>query len=71
MIGRQPATLLEARAVEIHGQGFCDVTFALDSAPSQPRRARLGVESVPPNLQSGDKVFVHLVLGQATRVEKT
>ena len=69
-MGKQPGVLLEVREVEIHGALFYDLVFALDASPSQARSSRIGRESVYDQPQPGDKVLLHLVLGQITRVEK-
>ena len=70
MFGRQPGTLLDVRAVDIHGALFYDVTFALDASPQQAQTSRLGRESCYDNPQPGDKVSLHLVMGQLTKIEK-
>ncbi|MDF2441209.1 MAG: hypothetical protein JWN98_2193 [Abditibacteriota bacterium] len=69
-MGKQPGELLEVRPVDIHGALFYDLVFALQSAPAQARSSRIGRESVYSDPQAGDKVLLHLVLGQLTRVEK-
>ena len=71
MLGRQPGTLLDVRAIDIHGAQFFDLSFALDAAPTQPRTSRIGRESVYPDPKPGDAVTLHLVLGQITKVEKS
>ena len=70
MLGRQPGTLLDLRAVDIHGSKFYDLVFALDATPDKPQTSRIGQESVYANPQVGDLVTLHLVLGQVTRMEK-
>lgn len=69
-MGKQAGALLEVRAVDLHGALFYDLVFALDSSPTQARSSRIGRESVYADPQAGDKVLLHLVLGQVTRVEK-
>jgi hypothetical protein len=68
-MGKQPGQLIDVRAVDIHGALFYDLVFALDSSPTQARSSRIGRESVYDEPQAGDKVLLHLVLGQLTRVE--
>jgi hypothetical protein len=70
MLGKQAGTLLEVRLVDLHGSRFYDVVYALETSPQTPRVSRIGVESVYAEPQSGDKVLLHLVLGQVTRIEK-
>jgi hypothetical protein len=70
MFGKQPGTLLHIQLVDIHGSHFYDLAWALDTTPQQRATGRIGVESVYADPQAGDKVLLHLVLGQVTRVEK-
>ena len=70
MLGKQAGTLLEVRAIDIHGALFYDVTFALDAAPQRAATSRIGRESVYENPQSGDSVTLHLLMGQVTQIEK-
>ena len=69
MFGKQPGTLLSVQLVDIHGSHFYDLAWILDSS-QQRGTGRIGVESVYAEPQTGDKVLLHLVLGQVTRVEK-
>ena len=66
----QRATLLRVQLVDIHGQLFYDLTFALDAKPDAPKTSRIGAESVYPEPKSGDAVEVGLLLGQLTEVRK-
>ncbi len=66
----QRATLLRVQLVDIHGQKFYDLTFALDSKPDAPKTSRIGAESVYANPQAGDAVEVGLLLGQLTDVKR-
>ena len=66
----QRATLLRVQLVDIHGQKFYDLTFALDSKPDAPKTSRLGTESVYPDPKEGDAVEVALLLGQLTSVKR-
>ena len=70
MFGKQPGTLLSVQLVDIHGSRFYDLAWTLDSTSQQRGTGRIGVESVYAEPQAGDKVLLHLVLGQVTRVEK-
>lgn len=62
--------LLDVRAVDIHGALFYDFSFTLDASPQQVQVSRLGRESAYDNPQTGDKVMLHLVMGQLTKIEK-
>lgn len=66
----QRARLLRVQLVDIHGQKFYDLTFALESKPDAPKTSRIGAESVYPDPQEGDEIKVALLLGQLTSVEK-
>jgi hypothetical protein len=66
----QRATLLRVQLVDIHGQKFYDLTFALDSKPDAPKTSRIGTESVYPDPKEGDAIEVALLLGQLTSVKR-
>lgn len=66
----QRATLLRVQLVDIHGQKFYDLTFALDSKPDAPKTSRIGTESVYPDPKEGDPIEVGLLLGQLTSVKR-
>lgn len=66
----QRATLLRVQLVDIHGQKFYDLTFALDSKPDARKTSRIGTESVYPDPQEGDVIEVALLLGQLTSVKR-
>ncbi len=66
----QRARLQRVQLVDIHGQKFYDLTFALDSKPDAPRTSRIGAESVYANPQNGDEVEIAQILGQLTSVQK-
>lgn len=70
MFGRQLGTILDVRAVDIHGALFYDFVFVLDASPQQAQASRLGQESSYLNPQPGDQVTLHLVMGQLTKIEK-
>lgn len=70
MFGRQPGTVVEIQMVDIHGAKFFDIAYALDAAPNRVLVSRIGTESVYENPQIGDKVLLHLVMNQLTKVEK-
>jgi hypothetical protein len=70
MIGKQPGTIAHLQLVDIHGARFYDLSYALDAAPNRVLTSRIGTESVYENPQIGDKVKLHLVMGQLTKVEK-
>ena len=70
MFGKQPGVIINLQLVDIHGARFWDISYALDAAPQRVLVSRIGTESVYENSQIGDKVKLHLVMGQLTKVEK-
>ncbi|BCM92330.1 hypothetical protein IAD21_04209 [Abditibacteriota bacterium] len=66
----QRATLLRVQLVDIHGQKFYDLTFALESKPDASKISRIGAESVYANPKEGDAIEVSLLLGQLTSVKR-
>ena len=60
MFEERDALVLEVRPFDVHGSGFVDVTVGyLDRSVSS---ARLGRESVPPDLEAGERIVVRLVM---------
>ncbi len=68
LFGAHPAEIVAAQPIEIHGTPMLDVIYKLDGETT-PRSARLGRESLPPVLHTGDRVLVHLLMNVATRIE--
>jgi len=66
----QRATLLRLQPIDIHGQKFYDVTYALEAKPDAPKTSRLGAESVYEDAKEGDQIEVSALLGQLTGVRK-
>jgi len=70
--GSKPAIVRKVQPVSIHGQVSMDVYYVdADEPDGQVRIARVGKESVPRNLEAGDKVELHYVVGVVTHVTKT
>lgn len=69
--GSRPALVSKIQPVSIHGQVSLDV-YCVD--PEDPQGqvtvARLGEESIPRNLEAGDRVTLHFVLGVVTEITK-
>jgi hypothetical protein len=70
MLGKQKGTLINVQQIDIHGSRFWDVSYALDNAPQQAQRGRIGTESAYDNPAPGDKVVLHQLLGVLTKIEK-
>ena len=69
--GTKEATVTKVKPVSIHGQISLDVYFVdPDDAQGQVSLARIGPESVPKNLEAGDRVTLHYMLGVVTSITK-
>ena len=69
--GTREAVVRQIQPVSIHGQISLNVYF-VDAADEQGQVsvARIGPESVPRDLDSGDHVTLHYVLGTVTSITK-
>ncbi|HXW06123.1 MAG TPA: hypothetical protein VD833_12880 [Vicinamibacterales bacterium] len=69
--GSRTVLVKKIQPVSIHGQISLDVYFVDPDEPDgQVSLARLGPESVPRNLEAGDRIDVHYVLGVVTRITR-
>lgn len=68
MFEERDALVLEVRSFDVHGAGFVDVTVAY--ADRSVSSARLGRESVPPDLKAGDRIVVRLVMNTIVEVTR-
>lgn len=69
--GSRPALVTRVQPVSIHGQISLDVYFLdPDDPQGQVRLARVGPESVPRNLEAGDRVDLHYMLGVVTNITR-
>jgi len=69
--GTRQAVVHRIQPVSIHGQVSLDVWWMDPEDPDQElRHARVGDESVPRNMQPGDKVTLHYLMGQVTQITK-
>lgn len=69
--GTRTVQVTKIQPVSIHGQLSLDVHFIdPDDAQGQVSLARIGPESVPRNLEAGDKVQLHYLLGVVTNITK-
>lgn len=60
MLGEEPAVVLELRPWDVHGVAHVDVTITYPDRSVET--ARLGAESVPPDLSPGEQVLVTKVM---------
>lgn len=69
--GTRPALVKHIQPVSIHGQISLDVYLVDPDEPQgQVTLARLGPEAIPKNLEAGERVVVHFVLGLVTGLER-
>ena len=69
--GSKPAVVQKIQPVSIHGQVSFDVYYTdPDDSQSQVRIARVGKESIPRDLEVGDRVELHYVVGVVTHISK-
>jgi hypothetical protein len=69
--GTKPALVKRIQPVSIHGQISLDVYLVdPDDPDGQVSLARLGPESMPRDLEPGQKVEVHYVLGTVTAITR-
>jgi hypothetical protein len=69
--GSKPAIVQKIQPVSIHGQVSLDVYYPdPDDSQGQVRLARVGKESVPRDIEAGDRVELHYVVGVVTHITK-
>ena len=69
--GTREALVTKIQPVSFHGQISLDVYFIdPDDPQGQVSLARVGPESVPNNLEAGDRVTLHYMLGAVTEITK-
>ena len=69
--GTRQAVVHRIQPISIHGQVSLDVWWMDPEDPDQElRHARVGDESVPRNMSAGDKVTLHYLMGQVTKITK-
>ncbi len=69
--GTKPGIVKKVQPVSIHGQISLDVYFADPEDPDgQVSLARVGPESVPRHLETGDRVELHYLFGVVTAITK-
>jgi hypothetical protein len=69
--GTKQAQVTRVQPVSIHGQISLDVYFVdPDDPQGQVSLARIGPESVPRDLEAGDRVVLHYMLGVVTSIER-
>jgi hypothetical protein len=70
--GSKAAVVQKIQPVSIHGQVSYDVYYTEpDDSQGQVRLARVGKESMPKNLEAGDRVELHYVVGVVTHITRS
>ena len=69
--GIQVAVLTKLQPMSIHGQVYYDIHYVkADDEELVSHVARVGGEDVETGLHAGDRVRLHVLLNQVTRVER-
>jgi hypothetical protein len=69
--GTKDVVVAKIQPVSIHGQISLDVYYSdPDDAQAQIRLARIGPESVPRNLEPGERVTLHYLVGVVTQITR-
>lgn len=69
--GTKDALVTKVQPVSIHGQISLDVYFVdPDDPQGQVSLARIGPEAVPKDLEKGDRVTLHYMLGVVTSITR-
>ena len=69
--GTRSAIIRRLQPISIHGQMSLDVFFVDPEDPEEEiRHARVGTENTPRDLDVGDNVTLHYLMGQVTQITK-
>lgn len=69
--GTRQAVVHRIQPLSIHGQVSLDIFWQDPEDPEQEiRHARVGDDAVPRDMQPGDKVTLHYLMGMVTRITK-
>ena len=69
--GTRAAIVKRVQPVSIHGQVSLDVFWVDPDDPEEEvRHARVGNESVPRDMEAGDRVTMHYLMGQVMQITK-
>jgi hypothetical protein len=68
VLGEVEAVVLEVKAWDVHGVGYVDVSVAYKDRTTET--ARLGPESVPEDLQSGEQVLVSKAVNMIVAIRR-
>ena len=68
MLGEREAVVTAVRRFDIHGAGFVDVALAFGDGTTS--EARLGAESAPDDLATGDEVLASMAMNMIVAVRR-
>jgi hypothetical protein len=68
VLGEADAVVLEVKAWDVHGVAYLDVTVAYRDRSTET--ARLGPESVPEDLRSGEEVVVSRAVNMIVAIRR-
>jgi hypothetical protein len=70
--GTREGIVNRIQPISIHGQISLDVFWVDPEDPEQEiRHARVGNESVPRDLEAGDRVTLHYLMGMVTEITRS
>lgn len=70
LLGTHDALIRQVQRVDIHGTHFYDLVITHADTPDQPRRVRVGVESIYADPQPNDPIRISYLMGVATGIER-
>jgi hypothetical protein len=68
VLGEQEAVVLEVKPWDVHGVGYVDVTVVFPDRAVE--NARLGAESIPMDLQAGERVMVSRAVNMIVAIRR-
>jgi hypothetical protein len=69
--GTRQGIVNRIQPISVHGQMSLDVFWMdPDDPEAEIRHARVGAEAVPRNLEPGDRVTMHYLMGMVTEISK-
>jgi hypothetical protein len=69
--GTRQGVIKRIQPISIHGQVSLDVFWVDPDDPEEEvRHARVGDEAAPRNMEPGDKVTMHYLMGMVTQITK-
>jgi hypothetical protein len=68
VLGEREAMVVEVRPWDVHGVGYVDVTVVYQDRETET--ARLGPESVPDELEAGERVVVRRAVNMIVAIER-